>query len=1447
MFVRTNASRQNCRLGRSISRLSYLSPSSSYSSFSSAASSSPLAPTRLSSTRRQSRPWQRSALPVTSRENAAYLPERSFATAVGDLPITTADPDLVKLYNLRPFDPSAATNLIFVDKAKRPPPVTRITLNGVSGDPEVAISVFEACVRVGQLERAAAVLKRLETVENIEPEELIDLNNLYLQAWVKQLKANPGVGKAEDLHAWYEQHVHAARLPQTPETIAYMLKASLLTTDTSGTRLTRLISRYMDMVPPEQGLDVLYCTDILSDPDIAAITKLYPEFNVADYEGDTFEEFAAGESFTDGTEIGNTLPDPIHVSRNGSVVPNVLETPQKSTGLQTIQSTLGIFKHMKDGYDISLLPYSERREFQSRLERDCVNAALQRWRDMDENMRAMGMNSFMQSPNMNARLWVWHQDAEKRIQDEFDLIRKAVNLDTNKSMIDLERCIYGPILMQSTPLRLAAITILSVLNNLAYSGASKGVPLSALFNAISRAVEEDIQLIKYDEAKKAEQRKRKVEWMLKQQRKAQGLEDDQVQEPSDLPLGGDGGDGGDKAVPRLGVGAVIKEQTRTWPVTVRTKIAAVLLSRLTDAAKVRVVREHPQTQEKVVSYQPAFTHCSQLRRGRKVGVLMAHPTLTEAMRKEPRADFLARHLPMVVRPDPWSKFDRGAYIDSPVPLVRIKSGEMDQTLYAEAALARGDMEQVKKGLDVLGKTAWRINRPVFDVFLEAWNKGEAIAKVPPLNPELEIPPEPEISEGPVARRTWLKAVKQTYNLKMGYHSARCYMNFQLEIARAFRDQEFFFPHNIDFRGRAYPLPAYLNHMGADHVRGLLRFSKGRELGQRGLMWLKVHLANVYGFDKASLQDRAAFAETNLHHVVDSATMPLQGDRWWLTAEDPWQCLAACFELKAAMDLPDPTKYVSSLPVHQDGTCNGLQHYAALGGDTWGAEQVNLIPGDKPADVYSAVADLVKKSVDKDASLGNPLAKAMTGKVKRKIVKQTVMTNVYGVTFQGARQQVKKQIVAHYPKLGEEFNVNIGLVSSYIAKLIFEALATMFKGAHEIQFWLGEIGSRVCRALTAEQVAQVAKDDMEPAWGRNKAKKIVSRDDLLSLCRSTIIWTTPLRMPVVQPYRKGVTKVVTTCMQSVVLHDPDRFDPVNARKQLQAFPPNFIHSLDASHMLLSALQCDELGLSFAAVHDSFWTHAADVDVMNRVLRDAFIRIHSEDVIKRLAVEFETRYKGGLYLANVDKNSEAGKAITKWRLSQGRKAGIPFHGRQEIILEKKRLDLLNSKDPAKRQKGQDMVTAASIYEKLASHPEANIIKEDLSTTGLGSLSGSASGDSAGDDDQHAGTLADDEIDDGDSLVDGDDVGDAVDVAEEDHTAAEPKASKGKRSQADKTKNASGKYETDYFVDKLEPKKPQSAKSPAKPRPIQVWLPLSFPDVPAKGDFDVNSLRNSEYFFS
>lgn len=122
---------------------------------------------------------------------------------------------------------------------------------------------------------------------------------------------------------------------------------------------------------------------------------------------------------------------------------------------------------------------------------------------------------------------------------------------------------------------------------------------------------------------------------------------------------------------------------------------------------------------------------------------------------------------------------------------------------------------------------------------------------------------------------------------------------------------------------------------------------------------------------------------------------MQGRRWWLKSDDPWQTLAACKELAAALRSPVPEEFESRLPVHQDGTCNGLQHYAALGGDEEGARQVNLLGGDRPSDVYSGVCKMVNEKIEEDFEKGVSEAVILRGKVTRKVVKQTVMTTVYG--------------------------------------------------------------------------------------------------------------------------------------------------------------------------------------------------------------------------------------------------------------------------------------------------------------------------------------------------------------------------------------------------------------------------------------------------------------------
>ncbi|KAG9143328.1 hypothetical protein Leryth_018597 [Lithospermum erythrorhizon] len=407
-----------------------------------------------------------------------------------------------------------------------------------------------------------------------------------------------------------------------------------------------------------------------------------------------------------------------------------------------------------------------------------------------------------------------------------------------------------------------------------------------------------------------------------------------------------------------------------------------------------------------------------------------------------------------------------------------------------------------------------------------------------------------------------------------------------------RDEEgFYYPHNLDFRGRAYPMHPHLNHLSSDLCRGILEFAEGRPLGKSGLHWLKIHLANLYGggVEKLPYDDRLAFVENHLNDILDSANNSLNGKRWWLHAEDPFQCLAACINLSEAIKSSSPYTVISHLPIHQDGSCNGLQHYAALGRDTMEAAAVNLVARDTPADVYSEIAfrvhDIMKRDSIKDPET-NPnamLAKILVDQVDRKLVKQTVMTSVYGVTFIGAREQIKKRLEEKGLITDDRLLFS---AACYTAKVTLTALGEIFQAARGIMGWLGDCA------------------------------KVIAAED------QPVKWTTPLGLPVVQPYFKTQRHVIRTSLQVLALQREGV--SVEGRKQKTAFPPNFVHSLDGSHMMMTAVACRDAGLRFAGVHDSFWTHACDVDKMNRILREKFVELYSMPILENLLESFQTSH-------------------------------------------------------------------------------------------------------------------------------------------------------------------------------------------------------------------------------
>ncbi|KAF2838721.1 DNA/RNA polymerase [Patellaria atrata CBS 101060] len=1337
-------------------------------------------------------------------------------------------PDISSLKPINPSEP-----LIIHDSIVAGSPSLRLK-KSVGGDSVELHQNLYACLRVGRWDRATIILRRIGDLYAPNAPELISAHNSLFSAMGDALRSQRFGTTFSNIQDHFDELL-ASAIPADITTYTHVLRACLAVDEPKKERLVR---QYMHALQMEgNGMyEALMTANTWSLAEWESLVKFQPQI---------FEPPSVTGEIEDRVYVEASTPS--EADTTAPTAPDIRPVEQKGLGLKTLKKALSIFSDPREiPYPVNLEGTKEEKDRayeymrQDRLEEDAVDAAIERWKADNEKLQHMGINSALQTKSMESLLWSWYSSTLPAVKDELKLIRQALRNPGKKGE---DRLVYGPYLEQLSAEKITAISLMATVSCFIIDREHSFTHVVSTTHKISKFLEEETNLQRPNKSGKPWHRnarsssKDRLQRLMRLSR--QPLNFEPAPETTD-----------DNDVSRRSK----EERHDEWPAVVKQKAGAILILKLLENCKMPVIKVDPITKAATTILEPAFVHEVPFRAGRKVGILTPHPKLEEKLAQEPMRGTFGLRLPMVVEPKPWRGWKEGGYLRYSNAIVRSKTVDETQQMYAVAAIEKGDMDQVFAGLDVLGRTAWKINRPVFEVMAEAWNSGEALASIAPLHYEYTTPPEPDRATNLRAHIEWKKEVKRLQNIKSGHHSQRCFQNLQLEIARAFLNEKFYFPHNVDFRGRAYPLPPILNHIGADFARGLLMFHKGKELGEIGLKWLKIHLANLYGFDKASFKEREEFAMNNMDMIRDSATNPLTGKRWWLKAEDPWQCLATCYELKNAYDCIDPTKYVSHLPVHQDGTCNGLQHYAALGGDSFGASQVNLEPSDRPQDIYSAVANLVRADVEEDARNGDKLAEQLLDKITRKVVKRTVMTNVYGVTFIGAKLQVHEELVKLFPDFKPTSGIpRTEVFAIYVARKIFEALGTLFTGAQKIQDWLGQCSNLITASVTPEQIERIKHQLGGLDMIDSKYKSGSGVKSQFDHCRflSSVVWTTPLRMPVVQPYRSSKSKEILTALQSISIRQPQYDDPVSRIKQKQGFPPNFIHSLDATHMLLSALECDRLGLTFASVHDSFWTHAGDIPAMSKALRDAFVRMHSEDIIGRLKAEFDARYKGCLVIRKYNTESEIGKKIKALRLQKGsgqhKSNSAKVREAEELLEEFNRQKLLRSEDHEERKRGEQMVTPASIF--LAETDPAAFIAPPKG----GSVAQDATDESVNLEDRLEASaeaeLSDaTEADANVESVESDDVLTATDVDELEATSSDYQDIEKSADAADITETPNEdqieKEQEDvrgWMVRK------KAKKQTSKPAVSHLWLPLEFPPIPDKGDFDVTRLKQSQYFFS
>lgn len=570
--------------------------------------------------------------------------------------------------------------------------------------------------------------------------------------------------------------------------------------------------------------------------------------------------------------------------------------------------------------------------------------------------------------------------------------------------------------------------------------------------------------------------------------------------------------------------------------------------------------------------------------------------------------FSPLRMPMVVPPRPWTCPSDGGYLTD-----LCSGGQRDNIIKTHnkgylQSLEDVDMPVVYSAINAIQSVPWQVNLRVLEVASACWDQGVSVGKSMPLRDSIPLPTPPCAPEDlpalrkndPSAYKPWAAQAASIHEENAKAVSRRITCAERLNLATRFSQYPaIYFPHQMDFRGRMYPIPNHLHPQADDLSRGLLQFAEGKVPGERGLWWIKVHIANCHGVDKVSFEDRVRWTEARMSMWREIATDPM-GVRDWMTADDPWQALAAILDLVRCTDDPEA---LSHLSIPMDGSCNGLQNFSALLRDPIGGAATNLVPSDKPADVYGEVAALVARKVDQDAAEGNEFAIVWQGRITRKLVKQPVMTLPYGATLSGMNSQIEAALDKLYPGL---FPRNKAWPAcSYLAKVTYAAIGEVVVAARSAMEWLQAV-----------------------------AKEAASAD-------YPIRWTSPAGLPVLQDYREKLSNSVRLHIDGakVDLELSREGDKLNRRRQSLAISPNLVHSFDAAHLQSTVVLCLEKGLThFAFIHDSYGTLACDVDTMHWCLREAFIRQYTPNLLREFADEVQAQLGAEVLLPDLPDTGE-----------------------------------------------------------------------------------------------------------------------------------------------------------------------------------------------------------------
>ena len=517
--------------------------------------------------------------------------------------------------------------------------------------------------------------------------------------------------------------------------------------------------------------------------------------------------------------------------------------------------------------------------------------------------------------------------------------------------------------------------------------------------------------------------------------------------------------------------------------------------------------------------------------------------------------------PMLIEPNDWSNDRAGGYL-------------LNEVMEGHPMVRRGDCTRIQGEIPInflnkIQKVGYSLNPFTVEVAETLYERGISVGKFIPIV-HVPLPPKPvDIADNKDARKTYRRKAAEAMNINANAFRRSCRTRMTMEAIQRFKYvKEFFIPWSFDYRGRAYPIPSFLTPQDTDFGKALIKFSEPKYVKGDACKWLAFQVATTYGLDKATMDERLAWTDSNIPLITRVATEPLGYLSDWEAAEEPWQFLAACEEYYKVAVIQ--TRHCTDLPVAIDATCSGLQILAGLAKDKSTAQLVNVLPADRPQDAYAAIADHSKPDIP--AKLHEVW--------DRKCVKRTVMTIPYNAKPFSNRTYIRDALKE------KGFDIEKDDLTTTV-KVVRGAMDTIVPGPMAVMKWIEKEVGAIIRS------------------GRKKANVVI------------LEWTTPSGFIVHQKLMKRNVQqlrlqLLGNCKINITTDDDKE---VSVVRHKAATAPNLIHSLDASLLQLAS---DKFDAPLATIHDSVLCRATEMTTLSRLVRETYMELFSkQDYLKDFA--------------------------------------------------------------------------------------------------------------------------------------------------------------------------------------------------------------------------------------